>query len=161
MKRIEQKKFRWIIQKKIEEAPMDKRAELLRSLKFLLFSVSAGIRFSDVWRDFDGEISADEGFPYVDYTGRKLYPDFHLSYEAIPEKLVLSAKVIGGQRFNTYGSYLRENHHFSMYNSSRYSSFLGDATVNTFDAGIGLSGRVRSIFQYGAEASPLNGLVLS
>ena len=115
------------------------------------FYVSAGIRFSDVWRDFDGEISADEGFPYVDYTGRKLYPDFHLSYEAIPEKLVLSAKVIGGQRFNTYGSYLRENHHFSMYNSSRYSSFLGDATVNTFDAGIGLSGRVRSIFQYGAE----------
>jgi len=29
---------------------------------------------------------------------------------------------------------------------------IGDATVNTFDAGIGISGRVRSIFQYGAEA---------
>jgi putative flippase GtrA len=36
-------RMRWIIQKTQKEAPMDKRAELLRSLKFLLFSVSAGV----------------------------------------------------------------------------------------------------------------------
>lgn len=128
------------------------------------FSVRAGIRFSDVWRDFDLSQSASS-ISVADYKGRKLYPDFRLSYEAIPDKLVLSAKVTGGQSFNTYRSYLMSNHHFSFINSLNYYQSTGDASVNTFDAGIGASGRVRSIFQYSAEVgfaryfnSPMDGL---
>lgn len=120
------------------------------------FSVSAGIRFADVWREYEYDASYSsqysESFPAADYKGRKLYPEFHLSYEAIPDKLVLSAKVVGGQTFNTYASYLKGNHHLPDVMSGGYFCNLGDATVNTFDAGIGISGRVRSIFQYGAEA---------
>lgn len=128
------------------------------------FTVRVGIRFSDVWRDFDVSESPVT-LAVADYNGRKIYPDFRLSYEAIPDKLVLSAKVTGGQAFNTYRSYLMSNHHFSFINSRNYYLRAGDASVNTFDAGIGASGRVRSIFQYSAEAgfaryfnSPMDGI---
>ena len=114
------------------------------------FSVQAGLRFSGVWRD--SEPGTDPAFFVPDYKGRKFYPDVKLYYEAIPDQLVLTAKVVGGQRFNTYGSYLKGNHHLSKYSTAQYSSVTGDATVNTFDAGLGVSGRVRSIFQYGFEA---------
>ena len=109
------------------------------------FSVRAGLRFSGVWKDSAFEDMAD-------YDGRKLFPDFRLSYEAIPDMLVLSAKVVGGQRFNTYRSYLMDNHHLADAVSAQYRSVSGDATVNALDAGLGVSGRVGSIFQYGAEA---------
>jgi hypothetical protein len=121
------------------------RVDIVPSYRFVEdgFSVSVGIRFADVWRDSEYEVA--------DYKGRKLYPDFRLSYEAMPDKLVLSAKVVGGQTFNTYSSYLKGNHHLPQMASKEYFGTIGDATVNTFDAGIGVSGRVRSIFQYGAE----------
>jgi hypothetical protein len=45
-----------------------------------------------------------------------------------------------------------DNHHLSMLASSSYPYRIGDATVNALDAGIGISGRVRSIFQYDAQA---------
>ena len=114
------------------------------------FSFQAGIRFSGVWRDSE----SDPSILYVvpDYNGRKLYPDVRLCYEAIPDKLVLTAKVVGGKRFNTYGSYLKENHHLSLKSTEAYSGLSGDTTVNAFDAGLGISGRIRSVFQYGVEA---------
>jgi hypothetical protein len=122
------------------------------------FSVKAGIRYSDVWRSADMTV--------VDYDGRKLFPDFRLSYEAILDKLVLSAKVVGGQKFNTYGSYLKANHHLPSFASEYYSIQTGDATVNAFDAGIGVSGQVRHLLQFGADAgfarylnAPLLGIV--
>lgn len=139
------------------------RVEIVPSYRFSEdgFSVSVGIRFSDVWRDFEYDESVGQGSyytnytniypPVADYKGRKLYPDFRLSYEAIPDKLVLSAKVVGGQTFNTYSSYLKGNHHLPQMASLKYFDTIGDASVNTFDAGIGISGRARSIFQYGAE----------
>jgi len=72
---------------------------------------------------------------------------------------------VGGQHFNTYGSYLKDNHHLSIRSTQYYSSLSGDATVNTFDAGLGISGRIRSVFQYGIEAgfaryfnAPLDGM---
>jgi hypothetical protein len=114
------------------------------------FSIQAGVRFSGVWRG--SEPGVNPAFSVPDYKGRKFYPDVKLYYEAVPDQLVLTAKVVGGQRFNTYGSYLKGNHHLSQYSTAQYSSVIGDATVNTFDAGLGLSGRVRSIFQYGFEA---------
>jgi len=128
------------------------------------FSVRVGIRFADVWRDADFEQSPS--FQVADYKGRKLFPDFLMNYEAIPDNLVLSAKVTGGQSFNTYGSYLYSDHHLPQTVSSQYLSGIGDATVNTFDAGIGASGRVKSIFQYAVAAgfaryynAPLDGIL--
>ena len=108
------------------------------------FSVMAGVRFADVRRSYSYNIA--------EYKGRRLFPDFRLYYEAVPDKFVVSAKFVGGQKFNTYGSYLKGNHHLSDIVSSHYTSVSGDATVNTFDAGVGISGRIRSRFQYGAEA---------
>ena len=128
------------------------------------FSVRAGIRFSDVWRD--AEFEQSPSIQVADYKGRRLFPDFLMSYEAIPDKLVLSAKVTGGQRFNTYGSYLSANHHLPQTVSNQYLEIIGDATVNTFDVGIGASGRVKSIFQYAVDAgfaryynAPLDGVL--
>ena len=112
------------------------------------FSFQAGIRFSGVWRDS----KAEGEYNVADYDGRKIFPDLRVYYEAVPDKLVLTAKVTGGQRFNTYRSYLMDNHHLSMLASSSYPYRIGDATVNALDAGIGISGRVRSIFQFDAQA---------
>ena len=114
------------------------------------FSFQAGVRFSDVWRGSESDPSVSYSIP--EYKGRKFYPDVRIYYEAVPDKLVLTAKVVGGQHFNTYGSYLRDNHHLSIRSTQYYSGLSGDTTVNTFDAGLGVSGRVRSIFQYGIEA---------
>ena len=110
------------------------------------FSVRLGVRFSNVWRngDYSGEVPL--------YKGRRFYPEARMYYEAIPERLTLTAKFVGGQRFNTYHSYLESNRHLSMISSWQYGGMTGDVTVNTFDAGIGVSGRVRSRFQYSAEA---------
>lgn len=118
------------------------------------FSVKVGVRFSNVWRkdDYPDEI------PW--YKGRKVYPDARLYYEAVPDELTLFAKFTGGQHFNTYRSYLESNRHLSMISSWHYTgqrgsstvNTIGDATVNTFDAGAGVSGRIRSRFQYSAEA---------
>ena len=114
------------------------------------FSFQAGVRFSGIWRNTEHDASVPFSIP--EYKGRKFYPDVRLYYEAIPDKLALTAKVVGGQRFNTYGSYLRDNHHLSLISTLFYRNVFGDATVNTFDAGLGISGRVRSVFQYGVEA---------
>ena len=111
------------------------------------FSVRVGVRYSNVWRDVKNTSSLP-----ASYKGRTLYPDFRLSYEAVPDKLVLSAKVTGGQHFNTYGSYLKSNHLLPELSSEAYFGSIGDATVNTFDAGVGISGRVKSRFQYAASA---------
>ena len=108
------------------------------------FSVKLGVRYSDVWREADHNVA--------EYKGNKLFPDVRVYFEAVPDKLVLSAKVTGGQRFNTYRSYLESNPHLSYLSSRVYGESLGDATVNTFDVGAGISGRVRSRFQYSAEA---------
>ena len=114
------------------------------------FSVRAGVRFSGVWRD--SEFEESYATPVADYKGRKLYPDFRLSYEAIPDMLVLLAKVVGGQKFNTYSSYLASNHHFSYVATRQYFGTGGDTSVNTFDIGVGASGRVKSVFQYAVVA---------
>ena len=108
------------------------------------FSVKLGVRYSDVWRKADHNVA--------EYKGNKLFPDVRVYYEAVPDKLVLSAKVTGGQSFNTYRSYLESNPHLSFLSSWVYGGLLGDATVNTLDAGVGISGRVRSRFQYAVEA---------
>ena len=127
------------------------------------FSFQAGVRFSNAWRGSESDPSVSYLVP--DYKGRNFYPDVRIYYEAVPDKLVLTAKVVGGQHFNTYGSYLKDNHHLSIKSTQYYSSLSGDATVNTFDAGLGISGRIRSVFQYGIEAgfaryfnAPLDGM---
>lgn len=124
------------------------------------FSFKAGVRYSDVWRSYDSY-----SFPPEGYKGRKVYPDLSVYYEAVPEELVLTAKFTGGQHFNTYRSYLESNRHLSFMSSWNYGTAIGDATVNTFDAGVGISGRIRSRFQYAAEAgyaryfnAPLDGI---
>ena len=133
-------------------------------------SVSVGVTYSDIIRDalYDGTEYGE-----VDYLFKNFYPDVHASFEVLRDALVVSAKFTGGLKFNTYGSYLEGNHHFNSLLTDRYApdpkeSYmpLGDASVNTYDAGLGLSGRLTSRFQYRVEGgyahwyhSPLEGVI--
>lgn len=107
-------------------------------------SLMAGIVYSNAWND--------NAYSPLMEKRRSLFPNLRLYYEAVPDKVVLSAKLTGGRKFNTYGSYLKGNHHLPELSSSNYANMLGDATVNAFDAGVGFSGRVGSRLQVGAEA---------
>lgn len=156
-------------------------------------SASAGVRFSNVWKNYsidqayvgryldgNGEIK----YPLADYKGRKFYPVFNVSYEAVDDLLVLSANLSGGQRYNSYASSVDANHHLPLLYSQLYTQMgtvikvapdgasvtvggMGDATANTIDAGIGASGRYRSHLQYRLNAgyaryynAPLEGIAL-
>lgn len=121
-------------------------------------SISAGLKFSDVWKDRDFKDSPESGC----YKGKRLFPQLNISYELIEEALVASAFLTGGQKFNSYASLLETNHFFPAEASHNYFSTLADASVNTFDAGISFSGRIKSVFQYkldGGYAKHLNTLV--
>ena len=107
-------------------------------------SLMAGIVYSNAWND--------NAYSPLMEKRRSLFPNLRLYYEAVPDKVVLSAKLTGGRKFNTYGSYLKGNHHLSELSSSNYANMYGDATVNAFDAGVGVSGRAGSRLQIGAEA---------
>lgn len=117
-------------------------------------SISAGLKFSDVWRDKD---FSDENC----FKGRKIYPQIRASYELAKEALVVSAFLSGGQSFNSYASLLETNHFLPVDASHNYYSTLADASENTLDAGISFSGRLKSKFQYkldGGYARYLNAL---
>ena len=123
-------------------------------------SISAGVKFSDVWKNKD---FSDEEC----YKGKKIYPQLEASYEVIKDALVASAFLTGGQKFNTYASLLEANHFLPINSSLNYFSTLGDASVNTFDAGIAFSGRIKSVFQYKIDGgyaryynAPMEGLRL-
>lgn len=113
------------------------------------FSAHAGVKYSQVWSQVPVPGSYEEGF---DYKGRRIYPDVKASFEAVPETLVLGAAVTGGQKFNSFRSYLTSNHHFPTMASDMYASKLGDASVNLYDAQLSLSGRLRSRMQYSLAA---------
>lgn len=129
-------------------------------------SVSIGATYADVLKD---EAYSEPDEPEtVDYLVRNWYPDVHASYELLRDALVVSAKLTGGPEFNSYWSYLDTDHHFLGLLSSRYASTFGQASVNTFDASLGLSGRVINRFQYKADAgyarwyhAPLDGVLKS
>lgn len=136
-------------------------------------SVSLGATYADILKDKIYSASASED---VEYLVKNLYPDVHASFEVLRDALVVSAKFTGGLKFNTYGAYLEDNHHFNHLLSSRYvpgqsvdtGSALGQASVNTFDAALGLSGRITNRFQYKADAgfarwyhAPLDGVIES
>ncbi len=118
-------------------------------------SISAGVKFSDVWKDKD---FSDENC----FKGRRIFPQLRASYELAKEALVVSAFLSGGQSFNSYASLLETNHFLPVDASHNYFSTLADASVNTLDAGISFSGRVKSMFQYkidGGYARYVNALV--
>ena len=125
-------------------------------------SALIGFKYSDVWK----KPLPEEVFPpLADYDGWKIYPRISASYEILEEALVLSAGLTGGQKYNTYAGYLESEHYFQGLWSSQYYSLLGDASENTVSADLGLSGRIRSRFQFNLEAgydrfknSPLEGL---
>lgn len=122
-------------------------------------SISAGVKFSDVWKNGDFRDTQETG---ACYKGRRIFPQLNVSYELVEEALVASAFIKGGQKFNSYASLLETNHFFPAQASHNYYSTLADASVNALDAGISLSGRVKSVFQYkidGGYARYLNSLV--
>lgn len=114
-------------------------------------SFSVGVMFSDVLKDF----TADDIMPdMADYGEGKLRvsPQFHADYELVEDALVAFVDLTGGKKYNTYASYLEDNHFFSGDCSAAYIGELGDVTVNNYDASIGLSGRISSKFQYKLDA---------
>lgn len=142
------------------------------------FVAEAGIKFSNVWRNvgglrYDDPSTVAEADPVVgteeeevfDYKGRKFYPHVHLAYEAVEDALVVSADLKGGQKYNSYASMLYTDQWFNSTGSLTYWNNIGDATVTTFDASLGLSGRIAHKFQYKMDAgyarlynAPLDGI---
>lgn len=154
-------------------------------------SAMAGVKFSDTWKNYSLEQSyvnqymnekGEIEYPLADYKGRKFYPNVSVSYEAVDDLLVISANVTGGQRYNSYASRIDANHHLPVYCTKLYTRMgtlvqvlpdganvtfggLGDATANTVDASLGVSGRYRSVLQYKLNAgyaryynTPLEGI---
>lgn len=137
-------------------------------------SIEAGLKFSNVWKNMvnvsmnESRAMSTEEVQDPDYKGRKFYPSLHVSYEAVEDAMVMFADVTGGQKFNTYGSYLSGNHFFDPFGTSFaswYYTGLGDVTVTSFDASAGLSGRFGTKFQYKLDGgyarlfnSPLEGI---
>ena len=126
------------------------------------FRLHAGIRYSQVWTGTDTEETDSP-----DYKGRNLYPDFNVSFVAVKDALVIGAALTGGQKFNTYRSFLESNHHFPVYLSDSYPYNLADASVNTFDASLSAGGSAFSRLQYSVKAgyarwynAPLDGMLL-
>ena len=129
------------------------------------FSAALGVKMSLIRPDFGPGKRVEETETADTYKSRKLYPDASLRLELIPEALAVDAKVTGGSYFNTYSSYLESNNFLSASLSEQYMSQLGDVTVNTFDASLGFSGRVKSKVQFAARAgygryynSPMEGI---
>lgn len=134
------------------------------SFNFKRGFISIGATYSDILKDTSS--SGTEESDNVDYLVENLYPDVRASFEVIRDALVLSAKFTGGLKYNSYGSYLNANHHLNSSLTSRYASVLNQASANTFDAGLGFSGRLTNRFQYNVEAgyarwyhSPLDGVL--
>lgn len=125
----------------------------------------AGVRVSKLWR----QASESEGLYNPDSSrrrhGRLLYPHIKLDYELIDDALVVSAGVTGGRKYHSYMDYLSSDHRFSAYTSSDVMSVLSRATVNDFDASLGLSGRISHRLQFKLDGgyarvfnSPMQGL---
>lgn len=139
-------------------------------------SVSAGFKFSDVWKDYsldDQVVELPQGidglaaeFSPADYDGRKLFPQLKASYELAEDVLVVFAGITGGQHFNSYSSFLERNHYLPSSLSNQYSFCIGDTSVNTFDGSLGFRGKITSRVQYKIDAGyarwlnvPLEGVI--
>lgn len=119
------------------------------------FALTAGLRFSDVFKGYDVDKSllrtGEDGVPFypmADYEGKLIYPQAHISFEAIEDALQVYADLTGGQHFNSYSGFLESNHFFSGLWAGQYPTVFGDASVNTADVSLGLNGRIASRLQF-------------
>lgn len=131
-------------------------------------SLTAGLRFSNVAQDVIGALPLDEPAISADAVKgdkvRKLFPHFSFSFEAVEDALDITASLKGGQKMNSYASYLQFNHLLPVSISEDYYEF-GTPSVNTFDANLAFSGRFGHHFQYRLDGgyarwlnSPLEGI---
>lgn len=127
-------------------------AELVPTFNISLerFHFEAGMRFSKLWRSDSAEPTADMDNPESarSYHKRLLFPHLKLDYELVDDALVFFAGLTGGRKYNSYAGYLSEDHRFAGFSSDLFMTGLSDASVNSFDASIGLSGRIGHRLQY-------------
>lgn len=110
------------------------------------FEVTGGATLSKVIQSADYERVVPEGKEA--FKPRLFYPYAHLSLEMIEDALVLFADIRGGQRFNSYSSYLNADHWFDNYGSGMFLDGLADVTMTSYDASLGFSGRIGHRLQF-------------
>ena len=77
-----------------------------------------------------------------------IYPELHMDLNIIPAAMKLSLNVTGGEKLNTYGSLVDENHHLDLgYAVGGYQALLAP-TVERVTAELGLEGRISGFFSY-------------
>ena len=83
------------------------------------------------------------------YTSRGyqvVYPDVFIGFEAIRERMVIYAKVTGGDRLNSFSDIILANHFFSR--SWLYDEALMDFSAERINAALGLRGNIGARFRY-------------
>jgi len=105
------------------------------------------------WDRASVKLGVKASLPYSsDHKGFFLYPQLYADYMLNPQSLKVFASLTGGNHFETFHSLLESNHFIPTYFASNYSKYLGDMVTDAFDAKAGVSGRVRTNFQYTLSA---------
>ena len=75
-----------------------------------------------------------------------VYPDVFIGFEAIRERMVIYAKVTGGDSVNSFSDIVLSNHFFSR--SFGYGNSLLDFSAERINAALGLRGNIGARFHY-------------
>lgn len=82
-----------------------------------------------------------------DLRGQIIYPDIRANYAVIKDHLNLFVNAVGGNRVNSYSSFVNKNNHFtSLY--SMPSAMLLDNSVERINICAGINGNIATKFKY-------------
>lgn len=104
------------------------------------WGVDAGVRLSAIIRSKDSQ-------GLFGKQGQVVYPAIKAHFDVIPDAMRLYANIGGGNKLNTYGSILKENHHADpLYGIGEFG--LMNVTVERVSSALGLEGRIGTMFSY-------------
>lgn len=109
--------------------------------------IAAGVRLSTTFRSGDEEKEGWTLHTYGTRKGQVLYPDVHIGYEAVTDRLNLYASLTGGEHIWSY-SELKERNPFTDLMFAMTGAPLFDNSVERVRAAAGLQGNIASKFRY-------------
>ena len=115
--------------------------------------VYAEPQLSRTWERASAKLGLKLALPYnTAHKGTIVYPQFYADYMLSPESLKLFASLTGGPRLDSFHSTIRSYHFVPSDFAFLYSDYLGDVTIDAYDARIGMTGRVNTRLQYTLSA---------
>ena len=107
--------------------------------------ISAGLRISKLIKNAQNNGMYDSKEQYV-------YPDVHVSYVLLPKALKVYFKADGGNKLDTYSSFIGHNHHVT----HLLKNFALDYTVERVGLTAGFDGRITDKFTYNLRGGYAN-----